>query len=161
MQRLAEVQLESEKVDIRLLKQFSAVIVEDSTSGPLPEELVEIWEGSGYKKEAGKAGVKAFPQWDVLSGELLGPRLTDGLTNDHKTPFDIDELPEWSLYIADLGFFAIQRLCSIARYKDKQTGRSGKRYFVSRLQAYTNLYNRKGHVINLKGILPKKCWRGM
>lgn len=155
MQRLAEVQLESEKVDIPLLKQFSAVIVEDSTSVPLPDELVEIWQGSGYKKEAGKAGVKAFAPWNVLSGELLGPRLTDGLTNDHKTPFDIDELPEWSLYIADLGFFAIQRLCDIARYKDKPSGRSGKRYFVSRLQPHTNLYNRKGHLLNLKGILPK------
>jgi hypothetical protein len=105
MQRLAEVQLKSEKVDIPLLKQFSAVIVEDSTSVPLPDELGGIWQGSGYKKEEGKAGVKAFAQWNVLNGELLGPRLTDGLTNDHKTPFDIDDLPEWSLYIADLGFF--------------------------------------------------------
>ena len=97
MQRLAEVHLESEKVDTPLLKQFSAVIIEDSTSVPLPDELVEIWQGRGYKKEAGKAGVKAFAQWNVLIGQLLGPRLTDGLTNDHKSPFDIEELPEGSL----------------------------------------------------------------
>lgn len=156
MQRLAEVQLESEKVDIPLLKRFSAVIVEDSTSVRLPDELVEIWQGSGYKKEAGKAGVKAFAQWNVLKGELLGPRLTDALTNDHKTPFGIDELPEWSLYIADLGFFAIQRLCNIARCRNKETGKRSKRYFVSRLQPHTNLYNRKGHLLNLKVILPQE-----
>jgi hypothetical protein len=156
MQRLAEVQLESEKVDIPLLKQFSAVIVEDSSSVRLPDELVEIWEGSGYKKGMGKAGVKAFAQWNVLSGEILGPRLKDGLTNDHKTPFEIDELPEGSLYIADLGFFAIQRLCNIARGRNKETGKKSKRYFVSRLQPHTNLYNRKGHLLKLKGILPQE-----
>jgi len=43
LQRLAEVQLENEKVDIPLLKQFSAVIVEDSTSIVLPEELAGMW----------------------------------------------------------------------------------------------------------------------
>jgi len=156
MQRLAEVQLKSEKVDIPLLKQFSAVIAEDSTSVSFPDELAKIWQGSGKKKEAGKAGVKAFAQWNVLSGELLGPRLIDGKTNDHKTPFDVDELPEFSLYIADLGFFGIKRLCSIARFHDKESGRKGKRYFLSRLQANTNVYNRRGHRIELKGILPQE-----
>jgi hypothetical protein len=156
MQRLAEVQLRSEKVDIPLLKQFSAVIVEDSSSVRLPDELVKIWQGSGYKKDAGKAGVKIFAQWNVLSGELLGPRLSDGLTNDHKTLFDINELPENSLYLSDLGFFAIQRLCNIARFRDKETGKKGKRYFVSRLLPHTNLYNRKGHCLKLKGLLPQE-----
>ena len=92
----------------------------------------------------------------MLSGELLGPRLTDGRTNDHKTPFDVNELPESSLYIADLGFFAIKRLCDIARFHDEESGRKGKRYFVSRLQQNTNLFNRRGHRIELKGILPKE-----
>jgi len=41
MQRLAEVRLESEKVDIPLLKQFSEVIVEDSTSVSLCAELAK------------------------------------------------------------------------------------------------------------------------
>jgi len=36
--------------------------------------------------------------------ELIGPRLSNGRTNDHKSPFEIEELPEGSLYIADLGF---------------------------------------------------------
>jgi hypothetical protein len=156
MQRLAEVQLTSEKVDIPLLKRFSAVIVEDSTSVSVPDELAEIWQGSGQKKEAGKAGVKAFSQWNVLSGELSGPRLIDGKTNDHKTPFGIDELPECSLYIADLGFFAIQRLCDIARFYNKKNGKKGKRYFVSRLKADTHLYNRRGHCLELRGILPQE-----
>jgi hypothetical protein len=148
MQRLAEVHLESEKVDIPLLKQFSAVIVEDSTIISLPPELEKIWRGCGG--DGSKAAVKAFVCWNVLSGELLGPRLSDGRTNDHKTPFEIDELPEWSLYIADLGFFAIERFFRIAKEK------KGKRYFVSRLLAKTNVYNRRGHRIDLMGILPQQ-----
>jgi len=109
MQRLAEVRLESEKADIPLLKQFSAVIVEDSTSITLPSELADIWLGCGGCEGASESGVKAFVQWDVTCGELFGPRLSNARMNDHKTPFDIEELPEGSLYIADLGFFAIER----------------------------------------------------
>lgn len=150
MQKLAEVDLEGEKVDIALLKQFSAVIVEDSTSVTLPRELAEVWQGCGKGEGASAAGVKAFIQWDVLKGKLCGPRLSDARMNDHQTPFDIDELPEGSLYIADLGFFAIERFFRIAKEK------KGKRYFVSRLQAKTNLYNRRGYRIHLAGILPQQ-----
>ena len=150
MQRLAEVKLESEKVDIPLLKQFSAVMVEDSTSITLPAELAEIWQGCGKEGSTSSAAVKAFVRWDILSGELHGPRLTNGRLNDHKSPFEIEELPENSLYIADLGFFAIDRLCRIAREK------RGKRYFATRLQSKTNLYDCHGHCIKLAGILPQQ-----
>jgi hypothetical protein len=150
LQRLAEVRLESEKVDIPLLKQFSAVIVEDSTSLTLPTELVDEWKGCGGSSGMSEASVKAFVQWDVLKGQLLGPVLMDGRTNDHKTPFEVEELPSGSLYLADLGFFAIERLCRIARCK------KGKRFFVTRLQPKTNLYNRRGHILDLRGILPQQ-----
>ena len=150
MQRLAEVRLKSEKVDIPLLKQFSAVIVEDSSVIPLPDELANIWLGCGGGEETSEAGIKAFVQWDVSSGELFGPRFSNARMNDHKTPFEIEELPEGSLYIADLGFFAIERFFRIAK------GKSRKRYFVSRLQPHTNLSNRRGYKIELDVILPKK-----
>jgi DDE family transposase len=150
IQRLSEVRLKSEKVDIPLLKQFSEVIVEDSSSISLPAELAKIWLGCGEEGWANEAAVKLFVWWNVLNGELLGPRLTDGRRNDHKSPFEIEELPEGSLYIADLGFFAIERFFRIAK------GKPGKRYFVSRLQPHTNLYHRRGHCIELAGILPKQ-----
>jgi Transposase DDE domain len=150
LQRLAEVRLESEKVDIPLLKQFSAVIIEDSTSITLPTELVDVWKGCGGSSGMSEASVKAFVQWDVLKGQLLGPQLAEGRTNDHRTPFEVEALPEGSLYIADLGFFAIERLCRIAR------GEKGKRYFITRLQPKTNLYNRRGHGIDMRGVLPQQ-----
>lgn len=149
MQRLAEVRLESEKVNISLLNQFSAVMVEDSTIVTLPPELVDVWQGCGKKGKTSASSVKAFVCWNVLSGELLGPCLLDGRSNDHRTPFEIEKLPEGSLYIADLGFFAIERFIRIAK------GEKRKRYFVSRLRVKTNLYNRRGHRIHLAGILPQ------
>lgn len=149
MQQLIQVKLESEKVEIPLLNKFSEVIVEDSTSVLLPEELAEKWQGCGGAEGTSNAAVKVFVRWNVLNGELLGPQFSDGSTNDHQSPFDIEDLAEESLYIADLGFFAIERLCQIARSK------KGKRYFVTRLQPRTNIYTSSGHQICLKAILPK------
>ena len=93
---------------------------------------------------------KVFVRWNVLNGELLGPRLAHGRRNDHKSLFGIEELPERSVYLADIGFFAIERFHRIARDKKE------KRYFVSRLQSKTNLYTRRGHRIELRGILPQE-----
>jgi hypothetical protein len=150
MQRLAKVRLESEKVDIPLLKQFSEVLVEDSSTVTFPTELAEIWRGCGGRKGTSKSAIKVFVWWNVLNGQLLGPQFTDARTNDHKSPFKIEELPEGSLYIADLGYFAIERFYRIAKEGN------GKRYFVSRLQPKTRLYNRRGHRIVLAGILPQQ-----
>ncbi len=150
MQRLAEVGLESDKVDIPLLNRFSSVIVDDSTSMKLPAELAEFWLGCGGGEGASEAGVKAFVQWDVTQGKVFGPRLSDARMNDHKTPFEIEELPEGSLYLADLGFFGIERFLQIAK------GKPSKRYFISCLQPNTNVYNRRGHRIELAVILPKQ-----
>lgn len=67
LQRLAEVRLESEKVDIPLLKQFSAVLVEDSTSITLPAEVAEVWKGCGEGESTSSSAVKEFVRWNVLS----------------------------------------------------------------------------------------------
>ncbi len=47
LERLCAEQMQVEAVDIALLKQFSAVIVEDSSSIVLPPELAEVWRGCG------------------------------------------------------------------------------------------------------------------
>src|SRR5438034_6808393 len=60
MQRLAEVRLESEKVDIPLLKQFSEVIVEDSTSITLPSELADILAGMWRRRRSECIRSKSF-----------------------------------------------------------------------------------------------------
>jgi len=151
LERLAQVQMRAEAVDVPLLRRFSAVIVEDSSAVLLPTELAEVWAGCGGSEGTSAAAVKLFVRWDVLSGKLEGPRLTDGRHNDNQSPFNEDELPAGGLYLADLGFFSQQRLRRLARRRE-----DGKRFFVMRLQYGTGLYTRAGHQIELRGILPSR-----
>jgi hypothetical protein len=90
-------------------------------------------------------------RWDVLSGKLEGPRLTDGRHNDNQSPFNEDELPAGGLYLADLGFFRKPRLRRLARRRE-----DGTRFFVMRLHYGTGLYTRSGHQIELHGSLPQQ-----
>ena len=74
LERLAEVRMQAEAVDVPLLRRFQRVIVEDSSSVMLPAELAEIWRGCGGSQGTSEAAVKLFVRWDVLGGQLEGPR---------------------------------------------------------------------------------------
>src|SRR5947209_5115010 len=113
LQRFTEVQLASEKVEVPLLKQFSAVIVEERSTITLPAELACIWQGCGGGEAMSEAAVKIVVRSYVLGGQVLGPHLTDGRTNDHQSPLSEQELPASSLSLADLGFFGQKRLREI------------------------------------------------
>jgi hypothetical protein len=154
LERLCAEQMEVEPVDIGLLKQFSAVILEDSSSITLPPTLAQVWRGCGGSPGASEAAIKLFVRWDVLRGELQGPGLEQGRRNDKRGPLPLSDLPDGCLYVADLGFFGVQRLSSIAH---GEPGHQGvKRYFVSRYQTKTALQTRSGHRIQLRGILPQQ-----
>ena len=73
LERLSAEQLEVEAVDLPLLKQFTAVIVEDSSILVLPEELAQVWRGCGGSAGMSEAALKLFVRWDVLRGKLEGP----------------------------------------------------------------------------------------
>lgn len=151
LERLSEVKMQAEAVDVALLRRFSAVVVEDSSSIMLPAELAHLWRGCGGHEGTSAAMVKLFVRWDVLNGTLEGPRLTDGRHSDSKSPFNEDDLPAGGLYLADLGFFSQERLSRLARRRE-----DGKRLFVMRLQWGTRLTRRSGHHIDLRGILPQR-----
>src|SRR5437588_5310987 len=105
LERLSAEQMQVEAVEIGLLKQFSAVIVEDSSSIVLPAELAQVWRGCGGSAGTSDAAVKLFVRWEVLTGELHGPALQDGRRNDKRGPLAVEDLPDGCLYVADLGFF--------------------------------------------------------
>ena len=154
LERLSAEQMQVEPVEIALLKQFSAVLLEDSSSITLPPQLAEVWRGCGGGPGASEAAIKLFVRWDVLRGELQGPELEQGRRNDKRSPLALEALPDGCLYVADLGFFGVQRLSKVARGELGQ--RRGKRYFVSRCQSKTVLQTRRGHRIQLRGILPQQ-----
>jgi hypothetical protein len=92
LERLTQVHLQAEAAPVALLKRFQAVIVEDSRSISFPEELVELWRGCGGSADSGQALLKLFVRWNVLSGELHGPRLSAGRHADGKSPFNEHEV---------------------------------------------------------------------
>src|SRR6266568_1155218 len=147
---LCAEQMQVEPVEMALLKQFSAVILEDSSSITLPPTLAEVWRGCGGGPGASEAAIKLFVRWDVLRGELQGPGLEQGRRNDKRSPLALADLPNGCLYVADLGFHGVQRLSRVVKGEPGQRG--VKRYVVSRYQSKTVLQTRRGHRINLRAL---------
>lgn len=153
LQEVTQQQMQAEAVPIALLQRFSAVLVEDSSVVGLPEQLAEVWRGCGGNLQTSHAALKLFARWDVLNGKLDGPVITDGRHSDKRSPLALEDLPDGSLEIADLGFWGTTRFSQIARRGEE---RQKRRYFLSRLQPGTKLRRRNGSEIVLRGILPKR-----
>jgi hypothetical protein len=151
LHRMAQVRMRAEAVPIALLQRFRAVVVEDSSCVVLPSELVEVWRGCGGRGSMSAAAVKLHVRWDLVSGELHGPLLTDGRVPDVRSPFKDTPLPAESLYLADLGYF------DLAWLKHSTTqARGEKRRFLMRLKQQTQLFWRTGKRVELRGILPQQ-----
>jgi len=151
LERLTQVRLEADVAPVALLKRFQAVIVEDSSTISLPDEVAERWRGCGGSTGSRQAMLKLFVRWNVLTGELHGPLLTTGRHADGKSPFNEQEVPAGGLYLADLGFFALWRLQQLSQRRDGH-----KRYYLLRLPVGTRLYTRTGHQLELRGIVPQQ-----
>lgn len=123
LEELTAHQVRSEEaVPTKLLKQFEAIILEDSSIISLPQELSVIWKGCGGHPGVGESAVKLYVRWDVLGGHLDGPRLTDARCNDRKSPFSANEIPAGALYLADLGFFGLPRLQGLMQRQGRVKG---------------------------------------
>jgi hypothetical protein len=153
LQEVTQQQMQAEAVPIALLRRFSAVLLEDSSVVRLPDQLTSVWRGCGGNAQTSGASLKLFARWDVLNGKLDGPVITDGRQSDKRSPLPIEDLPDGSLEIADLGFWGAARFSQIAR---QGQGPSRRRYFLSRLQPGTKLRRRNGSEIVLRGLLPKQ-----
>jgi Transposase DDE domain len=117
-------------VPIKLLRRFRAVILEDSSSISLPDELAEVWQGCGGKQAHTAAAVKLHVRWELKRGQVQGPKLTDGRTSDHASPFNDEEVEAGSLSIKDLGYFSLRQMA-----ERRQAGG----YTLARLRAGTAL----------------------
>ena len=71
----------------------------------MPEELACLWKSYGGRKSATQAGLKLHVCFDLRTGQLWGPAITDGKHNDHHSPFRDQGLPKGSLKCSDLGYF--------------------------------------------------------
>lgn len=92
-----------------LLPVCKTIRIKDATSFQLPEELQDIYPGSGGKTS--KACIKIQFEYDLKSGKILelsvGPYTTSDLTNSYQT---IESVHEKDLIIRDLGYIGLDFL---------------------------------------------------
>lgn len=132
-------------VPIQLLRRFEAVILEDSSGISLPNELAEVWRGCGGNQDHTAAAVKLHVRWELKRGQLWGPKLSDGRTSDHCSPFNAEPVQAGALYVQDLGYFDLHRLAQ--RHQ-------ARAYSLTRLHAGTALFTRAGQRLCLEAMLP-------
>ena len=140
--------LAAEKLAIPVLEQFAGVYIEDSTIVVLPEALRELWRGCGNASDQGEAALKLSLRLDLATGLLSALSLHDGRRHDSAAAHSISSLPKQALYLADLGFFSLERLQQIA---DQEA------FFLSRLRAGTKLYDAVGQELDLPGWLASQA----
>jgi len=84
-----------------VLGRFEAVIVADSATIKLPDQLKDIWHGCGGGQGQSKAGLKLHVRWDLKGGGLQGPLLTDSRQADQRSPLRQEGIPAGVLNITD------------------------------------------------------------
>jgi len=125
---------------IPILRRFSAVVLQDSSTITLPAALSDVWQGCGGNADQGTAALKMQVQLDISSGTLYGPLLQNGRAADHTSPLQSTLLPPRALRIADLGYFKLDVLQDI----DNQGA-----FFLSRLHAQTVVFDQDGNRLDL------------
>jgi hypothetical protein len=106
-------------VKIPLLQRFAAVWMEDSTTISLPATLAHVWRGcAGNTKEESQtpmteASLKLAVRWNLRAGQLCGPFLHAGRTHDRHTQMAEQAMEPGSLWIGDLGYFALDWLAHL------------------------------------------------
>jgi hypothetical protein len=103
-------------VNLPLLQNFTAVLVEDGSSISLPSALSRVWGGcGGSKSKEGKdpktqAALKITVRWDLLGGQLDGPHLQAGRSHELRSVLREQVIAAGSLWIADLGYWNLKWL---------------------------------------------------
>jgi len=134
-------------VPVALLRRFSAVILEDSSSISLPDELAEIWRGCGGNQDHTAAAVNLHVRWELKRGRLWGPKLTDGRASDRRSPFNEEPIRPGSLSVKDLGYFNVEHIAA---------RREAGAYTLTRWQAGTALFTTEGKPLLLWNVLPRR-----
>jgi hypothetical protein len=135
----------SNPVGVPILRRFTGVYIQDSSSLSLPARLAEVWQGCGGKAGQGLAALKLQVRLDMVTGRLDGPFLQAGRAQDRQAPLQHAALPAGALRIADLGYWSLAVLADLDR--------AGV-YWLSRLQAQTVVYDIHGQRWEVNDLLP-------
>lgn len=103
----------AQAVSLPLLQRFTAVLIEDGSTITLPAALKEVWRGCGGSGAV--SALKLTVRWDLLAGALAGPYLQDGRASETRSPLREQEMPAGSLWIGDVGYFALTWMSQLAK----------------------------------------------
>jgi hypothetical protein len=113
LEAAVRVVLAADPVAIPVLQRFSQVVVQDCTTISLPAALAAVWPGcGGSTPTGGAAALKLGVRLDLARGQLDGPHVEAGRTNDRATTIAQQPLPREALRLADLGFFSVEELAA-------------------------------------------------
>ena len=127
--------LAADPLAIPLLDRFAGVYLEDSTVIVLPDALRPLWPGCGNATDQGTAALKINLRLDLCTGHLADLSLHAGRVHDSRAAQPLTTLPAGALYLADLGYFSLDRLQQISQQHA---------YFLSRLQGQTTVFDAVG-----------------
>jgi hypothetical protein len=143
---VAEVVIKGASCPIPMLEKFAGIYIRDSSVITLPKELKEVWKGNGGNQGANSA-LKIHVDLNYSTGELEGPVLCDGRSQDQSSPYQERCLSPGSLHMADLGFFDLDRFA-----RDEERGV----YWVSRWKTGAVIYVKSGERLDLLTWLRKQ-----
>ncbi len=137
----------ADPVAIPLLQRFRAVVLEDSSTIPLPDELAGLFEGCGGSTQEGTlAALKLQLRLDLLSGRLQGPLLQDGRASDYASSLLEQPLPPGALHSTDRGYFDLERM---------EQERAQGSYSLTYLKNGVNLFDEHGQPLDLLLVLAR------
>jgi hypothetical protein len=139
--------VKSQKTLAPLLERFTAVLVLDSSTVALPDEMREKFPGCGGSHGGGQAAMKMQVQWDLRSGGLDAFAIESGRDCDYKTPLQKAPMIRGSLRITDLGYFDTE---VFERFHQDGV------YWLSRLQFGTSVFSADGERLELLDWLGKQ-----
>jgi len=153
MQELIQERVQAEQpAPASLLGRFEAVIVEESSTITLPDQLKELWKGCGGGQGQSQAGLKLHVRWDLKQGGLQGPVLSASRQADQRSPLRELGIPAGVLNITDEGY------CSLAWLKEQQG------FFLTRPRETSCFFEpQSGQELDLEQIGPKVSngtWQG-
>lgn len=147
----------ADPVAIPLLKRFEAVIVEDSSTFSLPDELEALWQGCGGNQSGTRSAFKWQVRWDLLRGSITGQALQDGRVPDTRSALKGQPLLKKSVRVVDLGYFD----CGQFRQEAEEGSYIFTRFKVGRVK----LFDERGEPMDLLAWVrlhasqePAQCW---
>ena len=130
-----------------ILERFSSVVLLDSSTITLPDDMQERFRGCGGSHGSGAAAMKLQTEFDLRSGALFHVEIEPGRSPDAATSRQDARHGEGSLRISDLGYFNIAVFAEMT---------AAKEYFLSRLQFGTAVLTPDGEKVELLSWLAKQ-----